>query len=109
MLDTTSHYETLDRSLKRIGIILIDDHGLLKQGKSTQCIVLLRKILLFTSSTVEKQMLLRGCPTHAPDKRLVSTAFDLLREKIKFSSPISVDQFFKEVCYYTYNIKLIMH
>lgn len=97
MSDLSHHYEALDRALKRIGIILIDDHGHLRSGKSAQCIALLRKILLFTSSVLAQQMLLRGCPSHAPDKRLVISAFDLVREKIKYSPSITVDQFFKEV------------
>jgi hypothetical protein len=97
MSDLSHHYEALDRALKRIGIILVDDHGHLRSGKSAQCIALLRKILLFTSSVLAQQMLLRGCPSHAPDKRLVISAFDLVREKIKYSPSITVDQFLKEV------------
>lgn len=109
MSDLSHHYEALDRALKRIGIILIDDHGHIRSGKSAQCVALLRKILLLTSSVLAQQMLLRGCPSHAPDKRLVISAFDLVREKIKYSPSITVEQFFKEVGAYCSSKSLSHH
>ena len=99
MGDVNNHYEALDRSLKKIGIVLVDDLGLLRNGKSAQCIDLLRKLLLCTSTTVAKQMLLRGCASHSSDKKLVSTAFDLARDKVKYSPTLTAEQYFKEVRY----------
>jgi len=96
MTDINNSYEALDRSLKKVGILLIDDKGHLRGGRSEQCVDLLRKICLHTSSVVAKQMLLRGCPTHAPDKRLIAAAFELARDKAKYSPSITVDQFLKE-------------
>jgi hypothetical protein len=97
MGDVNNHYEALDRSLKKLGIVLVDDLGLLRNGKASQCVDLLRKILLGTSVPVAKMLLQRGCPSHATDKKLVSAAFDLVRDKVKFLPSLTVDQFFKEV------------
>ena len=96
-LSAASSFENLERSLKRIGIILVDDHDYLRQGRPAQCIDLLRKLLLFSSSVVAKQLLLRGCPSHAPEKRVVTCAFDLVREKVKHFPAISTEQFCREV------------
>lgn len=96
MGDVNNAYETLERSLKKIGIVLIDDQEDIKNGKPSQIIGLVRKILLATSTIVTKQMLLKGCPSHATDKKLAITAFDILRE-IKRPPSISVDQFFSQV------------
>lgn len=97
MGDVNNHYESLDRSLKKIGMVLVDDLGLLRNGKASQCLDLLRRLLLTTSVTVAKQLLSRGCPSHATDKKLVSAAFELLRDRAKFIPSLTVDQFFKEV------------
>ena len=97
MGDATNHYETLDRSLKKIGIILVDDSGFLRNGKSLACVDLLRKLLLSTSVPTAKLLLQRGCPSHAPDRKLVAAAFELVRDKVKFLPSLTVDQFFKEV------------
>jgi hypothetical protein len=97
MGDVNNHYESLDRSLKKIGLILVDDLGLLRNGKASQCIDLLRKLLLCTSPIIAKQMLLRGCATHSSDKKLVNAAFELVRDKAKFSPTVTVEQFCKEV------------
>lgn len=96
MGDVNNAFETLERSLKKIGIVLIDDHDEIKNGKPSQIIALVRKILLSTSTVVAKQMLLKGCPSHATDKKLAITAFDVLRES-KQAPNISVDQFFSQV------------
>lgn len=97
MGDATNNYETLDRALKRIGIILVDDSGLLRNGKSSACVDLLRKLLLNTSVPMAKLLLQRGYPSQAPEKKLVSAAFELVRDKVKFMPSLTVDQFFKEV------------
>ena len=97
MGDVNNQYEALDRGLKKIGIFLVDDLSLLRNGKAMQCLDLLRKLLLQTSIILTKQILTRGCPSHASDKKLVTTAFDLVRDKIKFMPSITVDQFLKEV------------
>lgn len=97
MGDVNNHYDTLDRSLKKLGIVLVDDLGLLRNGKASQCVDLLRKLLLGTSVPLAKMLLQRGCPSHATDKKLVSAAFELVRDKVKFLPSLTVDQFFKEV------------
>lgn len=79
MNDLANNYELMERAVKRLGILLVDDHGYLLGGRPSQCIDLMRKLLLFTSTVVAKQMLLRGCPSHAPDKRVVISAFDIIR------------------------------
>lgn len=97
MGDLNSHYEALDRSLRRIGIVIVDDNDRLRNGKPAQCIDLLRRLLYFTSTSVAKVLLTRGCPSRAPDMRLVISAFDLVRDVMKFSPSISPDQFTKQV------------
>lgn len=99
MGDINNHYDSLDRALKKIGIVLVDDLGLLRHGKASQCLDLLRKLLLGTSVALSKQLLQRGCPSHATDKKLVSSALDLVRDKVKFMPSLTVEQFFKEVMY----------
>ncbi len=96
MGDINNAFETLERALKKIGIVLIDDHDDIRNGKPSQTIALVRKVLLSTSTAVAKLMLLKGCPSHATDKKLAITAFDILRES-KQSPNISVDQFFSQV------------
>jgi hypothetical protein len=101
MGDVNNHYEALDRSMKKLGIVLVDDLGLLRNGKAAQCVHLLRKLLVGTSIVVAKLLLQRGCPSHASDKKLVSAAFELVRDKVKFMPSLTVDQFFKEVTSHT--------
>ena len=52
--------ERLDRSLRRLGIIVQDSDGVLKKGKTAGCLQLLRRLLFATSPVVEKQMQLKG-------------------------------------------------
>lgn len=98
MGDLNNAFETLERALKKVGIILIDDHEDIRNGKPSQIIALVRKLMLSTSTSVAKQMLLKGCPSHATDKKLAITAFDILREN-KQAPNISVDQFFSQVLF----------
>ncbi len=100
MGDINNAFETLERSLKKIGIVLIDEQEDIKNGKSTQIIALVRKILISTSTVVAKQMLLKGCPSHATDKKLAIAAFDVLRDS-KQAPNISIDQFFNQVYTHT--------
>ncbi|KAJ1443759.1 Centrosomal spindle body, CEP44-domain-containing protein [Ochromonadaceae sp. CCMP2298] len=96
MSDINNSYETLDRALKKIGLVLVDDHGLLRAGKPTACLDLLRRLMLHSSPLVAKQMLMRGCPSHSADKRLIAAAFELARDKAKYSPSITVDQYLRE-------------
>jgi hypothetical protein len=96
MGDINNAFETLERSLKKIGIVLIDEQEDIKNGKPSQVIALTRKVLLSTSTAVAKQMLLKGCPSHATDKKLAIAAFDVLRDS-KLAPNISIDQFFSQV------------
>lgn len=47
---------------------------------------LIRKLLFDTSTAVMKFMLLRGCPSHSSDKKVILSTFDFLREVILFST-----------------------
>lgn len=94
MSDLNNYFETLERSLKRISIVLIDDFEEIKKGNPIPIIALMRKILFSTSTIVMKHMLLRGCPSHTPDRKFVISVFDLLRETIKHQPAITLDQFF---------------
>lgn len=96
MTDIHNAYEQLERSLKKVGLQLVDDAQDLKTGKPYQFVALLRKLLIGTSTVVAKQLLGRGCPSHASDKKLVITAFDILRDA-KQAPTISVEQFFNPV------------
>lgn len=91
------YFEKLDRSLKRLGIVLVDDFEEVKKGVPAPIVALVRKLLFNTSTIVMKYMLLRGCPSHVSDKKVVISLFDLLRETVKYSPPISIDQFFNTV------------
>lgn len=91
------YFEKLDRALKRLGIILVDDYEEVKKGVSAPIVALVRKLLFNTSTIVMKYMLLRGCASHVSDKKVVISLFDLLRETVKYSPPISIDQFFTAV------------
>lgn len=88
------YFEKLDRALKRLGIVLVDDFEEVKKGVAAPIVALVRKLLFNTSTIVMKYMLLRGCPSHVGDKKVVISLFDLLRETVKYSPPISIDQFF---------------
>jgi len=94
MSDINNFYEKLDRSLKRLQIILVDDFEEIKRGSPAPTVALIRKLLFNTSTIVMKYMLLRGCPSHVSDKKVVISLFDLLRETVKFSPSITIDQFF---------------
>lgn len=91
------YFEKLDRGLKRLGIVLVDDFEEVKKGVAAPIVALVRKLLFNTSTIVMKYMLLRGCPSHVSDKKVVIALFDLLRETVKYSPPISIDQFFTSV------------
>jgi hypothetical protein len=88
------YFEKLDRGLKRLGIVLVDDFEEVKKGVAAPIVALVRKLLFNTSTIVMKYMLLRGCPSHVSDKKVAIALFDLLRETVKYSPPISIDQFF---------------
>jgi hypothetical protein len=94
MNEINNYFETLERSLKKISIILIDDFEEIKKGTPGPIIALIRKLLFSTSTIVMKNMLLRGIASHVSDRKLVVATFDLLRETIKHSPPITIDQFF---------------
>jgi hypothetical protein len=94
MNEINNYFETLERSLKKISIILIDDFEEIKKGTPGPIIALIRKLLFSTSTIVMKNMLLRGIASQVSDRKLVVATFDLLRETIKHSPPITIDQFF---------------
>lgn len=98
------YFEKLDRALKRLGIVLVDDFEEVKKGVAAPIVALVRKLLFNTSTIVMKYMLLRGCPSHVGDKKVVISLFDLLRETVKYSPPISIDQFFVTVSLYSLSI-----
>eukprot|EP01031_Cornospumella_fuschlensis_P034920 gene34920-42289_t len=54
----------------------------------------MRKLLFSTSSQVMKTVLLRGLASHNSDRKLLVGIFDLLRDNLKFSPTITVEQFF---------------
>lgn len=95
--DIASAFELMDRAVKRLCINIVDDFEELKRGTPRPMVALLRKLLFYTSTLVMKQMLLRGCPSHVSDKKVVIATFDLLREQMKFSPTITIDQFFSQV------------
>jgi hypothetical protein len=97
--DANCCFETLERNLKKISIILVDDFEEIKRGTPGPVMSLIRKLLFNTSTVVMKSMLLRGVASHVPDKKLVTATFDLLRETIKHSPAITVDQFFSQVIF----------
>lgn len=103
MTDINNFYEKLDRSLKRLQIILVDDFEEIKRGSPAPIVALIRKLLFHTSTIVMKYMLLRGCPSHVSDKKVVISTFDLLRETVKYSPSITIDQFFNTVSLYLYS------
>lgn len=88
-----NHFENLERALKRISIILVDDFDEIQRGSPGPCTSLIRKLLLGTSTAVMKSMLLRGIASHASDKKIILGAYDLLRESIKYSPSITTEQF----------------
>lgn len=99
MTDINNYFETLERSLRKISIILVDDFEEVKKGMPGPIVSLIRKLLFNTSTIVMKNMLLRGIASHVSDKKLVIATYDLLRETIKHSPGITVDQFFSPVSY----------
>ena len=92
-----NHFENLERALKRISIILVDDFDEIQRGSPGPCTSLIRKLLLGTSTAVMKSMLLRGIASHASDKKIILGAYDLLRESIKYSPSITTEQFLSSV------------
>jgi len=95
--ETTHYFENLERALKKLSMVLVDDFEEIKKGTTTPTIALMRKLMFTTSPVVMKNLLLRGCASHVTDRKLVVAAFDLLRETIKYSPGISIDQFFTQV------------
>ena len=97
MTDNTSAFEKMERAVKRLSIHIVDEFEEIKRGTARPLVALLRKLLFYTSTLIMKQMLLRGCPSHVSDKKVVIATFDLLREHMKFSPGITIDQFFTQV------------
>jgi hypothetical protein len=102
MSDANSCFENLERNLKKISIVLIDDFEEIKKGTPGPVISLIRKLLFNTSTVMMKSMLLRGVASHVPDKKLIIATFDLLRETVKYSPQITIDQFFSTVSYFNF-------
>eukprot|EP01039_Chlorochromonas_danica_P007120 gene7120-7873_t len=92
--DINNYFNKLERALRKLSIIVIDDFDEIKRGNPLPIVALMRKLLFSTSTVVMKQLLLRGCASHISDRKVVVSAFDLLRDTLRHSSPISVDQFF---------------
>lgn len=95
--DINNYFNKLERALRKLSIIVIDDFDEIKRGNPLPVVALMRKLLFSTSTVVMKQLLLRGCASHISDRKVVVSAFDLLRDTLRHSSPISVDQFFSMV------------
>jgi hypothetical protein len=93
----TNSYETLERGLRRLSIVILDEQQDLRRGMPGPLVALMRKLLFQTSVAIMKTMLLRGCASHVSDKKVVIAVFDLLREEMKFSPACSIDQFFSPV------------
>ncbi len=92
-----NHFENVERALKKLSIFVVDEFDEIKRGNPTPIIALMRKLLFSTSTIVMKQLLLRGCASHVTDKKFVIASFDLLRDTIKYSPAITIDQFFSLV------------
>ena len=108
MADVNNYFESLERALRKISIVLVDDYEEIKKGMPGPTISLMRKLIFNTSTIVMKNMLLRGVASHVTDKKLVIAAFDLLRETIKHSPGITVDQFFSSVMVYFCSFLFVM-
>lgn len=95
--DINNCFSKVERALKKLSITVVDDYDEIKRGNPSPIVALLRKLMFSTSTVVMRQLLLRGCASHVSDKKVVIAAFDLLRDTIKYSTPISIDQFFSMV------------
>jgi hypothetical protein len=95
--DINNYYDKAERALKRLSIFVVDEYEEMKRGNPVPIVGLMRKILFSTSTTVMKQMLLRGCASHVSDKKFIIAVFDLLRDTVKHSPSITIDQFFTMV------------
>lgn len=101
--DSNNMWITLERSAKRAGVPL-HEFPLLRNGDPGQCVELLKFLLFFMSREVAADMIARKCTEHSPDKRIVLAAFDLIREAMKVSPGLTVEQFMGNVSYEYYTL-----
>ena len=92
-----NNYEKLDRALRKIGISLTDENNELKTGGSIPCMSLVRKIVLSSSSEVAHKISMKNCTVQSSDRKVLLSTFEMMREFLKYSPPISIDQFFAPV------------
>ncbi len=97
LVNLNNSYEAMERALKRLGVFIVDDTEEIRRGMPGPLVALMRKLLFQTSVMVMKIMLLRGCPSHITDKKVVLAVCDLLREQMKYNPVISIEQFFTPV------------
>lgn len=90
--DISSVYRLLDRSLKTLGITIKDFEPNLSDGDGVTYTKILRILLLKSCRDIAIKMISKGVSCEAGDRRIVLTAFDILREN-GYSPNISADQF----------------
>lgn len=99
-LDAISgHLDRLERSLRRLSVQLVDNNHELERGSPSAFICIFRALLLVLSPIASRKMRIRGCPggTKTPDRTLLVSAFDFLRDEVKINPTITIDQFFSLV------------
>lgn len=90
--DISSVYRQCERSLKTLGITIKDFEPNLSDGDGVTYTKILRILLLKSCRDIAIQMISKGVSCEAGDRRIVLTAFDILRENC-YSPNISADQF----------------
>lgn len=90
--DVQNTLQKLERSSRKIGMST-NTYPLLASGDPSHCLEFAKHLLFYVSKEVASEMISRRCTEQSPDKRIVLSFFDILREKSKASPPISAEQF----------------
>ena len=91
--DVLNAYRLLESSLKQLCINVRDFEPNLSDGDGVVCAKILRILLLQSCRDVALMMLGRNVSSSSGDRRIVLSAFDLLRENSIMSPSISAEQF----------------
>jgi len=95
--DLNQQYSLLDKALKKISIVLVDEFEEIQNGSCQALLIILRKLLFSTSTVIAKTMKSIKCTNKMDDLKVVLSFFSYSRDIIKFSPGVSVDQFFSKV------------
>lgn len=93
----TQQYQLFAQSLKKVFIVIVDEHESIKSGDCQGFMMILRKLLFSTSSVIINVLQTRSCTIALNDLKTVIAFFEFLRDIVKKPAGISIDQWFSQV------------